>query len=1018
MATQAPNSYKDPFWSDLASSTEQKLGLPSGLLKSVLLYGERSNADQVSEANAKTPFQIIPATRKAVLDKYGVDAYLSPQNAAEAAGLLLKESLQRNKGDIKLAAAEYHGGTDPKNWGPRTKSYIERVSAGVGQEQQATLPGGGDSTFQRVMAARGGAGAAAGGPAMAPGSIQNIFNAYSSGQMTPEEAAEFEADVQSGAIMLPRGAALRGQQPAPSQGTKPSTQVAELPPAVVEAYNTGRMTRQEMMDLEADVKNGMVRAPAGMQLKGTEALGVLGGIREAITGTERETPTTQALPDWASMPELNTFSMASFKSALGTMMTNPQETVQVIQSNFPGVQVSQDEKGNFVLQSSIDGQMYAIKPGFQVSDIPRAAGALAAFTPAGRATTLPGMAAGAGATQAAIEATQAATGGRFDAGEVATTAALAPVLPAAVRGVQAVRAARAPVAPAAGPAAPAGAPMGTAMAPAAPAAPVRAAAAAPEVQPSAMQVTSPAAPVTAMTPQELATTARTAAEGGMGATRATSVLAGQAAPDPKVLEAARRLGIDEYLQPDHLTSNQAYRELAQAVKSIPGSQTRAAEIQGLEQVGQRADRLINEIGGTTDLSRLNQSVRTQLDQTVTNLSNQADDAYKALRTQIPSQTRGQADNVLNFVQKRADDLDGAENLSSLEKMVRSKLTPKPIKDDAGNVIGTRAPTYALIDDVRRDVGAAARQAGPFADADTGLAKQLYRLIDDDQFALAQTAGQGESYRLAKSLVQMRKGFEDDMTSLFGRQLDQSLVSKLESATMSLSKGDADKLAKILTAIPKDMRQAVTASSLNTAFGKATQNGTLNFNTYAKWYEGLLANKQAYAALMANLPQPARKQLSDLYRVSSNVSKATRERITTGRIQAVQQELQGADNMLSNIYGLAKRAAVGVPIEAATSLVGLPGAGIASGLTAALTKGKTNALKAADDLIASPEFQRLAVEAVSTNSNPSKATVKAVLMSQSFQKFADAVKLPREMSAREKFIVQSLQAQEQFEQENQ
>jgi hypothetical protein len=839
--------------------------------------------------------------------------------------------------------------------------------------------------------------------------------------MTPEEAADFEADVKSGVLMLPRGAALRGQQPAPAQGTAASTQVAELPPTVVEAYNTGRMTRQEMMDLEADVKNGMVRAPAGMQIKGTESLGILGGIREAFTGTERQTPTTQALPDYAGMPELNTFSMSSFKSALGTMMTNPQETVQVIQSNFPGVKVSQDEKGNFVLQSSIDGQMYAIKPGFQVSDIPRAAGALAAFTPAGRAATLPGMAVAAGGTQAAIEATQAATGGQFDTGEVATTAVLAPVLPAAVRGVQAVRAARAPVTPATGPAAPAGAPMGTAMAPAAPAAPaapVRAAAAAPEVQPSAMQVTPPAAPVAAMTPQELATTARTASEGGIGATRATSVLAGQAAPDPKVLEAARRLGIDEYLQPDHLTSNQAYRELAQAVKSIPGSQARASEIKGLEQVGQRADNLITEIGGTTDLSRLNQSVRTQLDQTVTNLSNQADDAYKALRTQIPSQTRGQADNVLNFVQKRADDLDGAENLSSLEKMVRSKLTPKPIKDDAGNVIGTRAPTYALIDDVRRDVGAAARQAGPFADADTGLAKQLYRLIDDDQFALAQTAGQGESYRLAKSLVQMRKGFEDDMTSLFGRQLDQSLVSKLESATMSLSKGDADKLAKILTAIPKDMRQAVTASSLNTAFGKATQNGTLNFNTYAKWYEGLLANKQAYAALMANLPQTARKQLSDLYRVSSNVSKATRERITTGRIQAVQQELQGADNMLSNIYGLAKRAAVGVPIEAATSLVGLPGAGIASGLTAALTKGKTNALKAADDLIASPEFQRLAVEAVSTNSNPSKATVKAVLMSQSFQKFADAVKLPREMSAREKFIVQSLQAQEQFEQENQ
>ena len=28
----APNSFRDPFWTDLAASTEQKLGLPGGLL--------------------------------------------------------------------------------------------------------------------------------------------------------------------------------------------------------------------------------------------------------------------------------------------------------------------------------------------------------------------------------------------------------------------------------------------------------------------------------------------------------------------------------------------------------------------------------------------------------------------------------------------------------------------------------------------------------------------------------------------------------------------------------------------------------------------------------------------------------------------------------------------------------------------------------------------------------------------------------------------------------------------------
>lgn len=127
----APNSFRDPFWIDLAASTEQKLGLPGGLLVAVLTKGERSNANQVSEAGARTPFQIIPATRKAAVDKYGIDPYISAQNAAEVAGLLLKDSLKRNGDDPAAAVAEYHGGTNRGNWGPRTKAYVGRVMEGA-----------------------------------------------------------------------------------------------------------------------------------------------------------------------------------------------------------------------------------------------------------------------------------------------------------------------------------------------------------------------------------------------------------------------------------------------------------------------------------------------------------------------------------------------------------------------------------------------------------------------------------------------------------------------------------------------------------------------------------------------------------------------------------------------------------------------------------------------------------------------------------------------------------------------
>lgn len=1009
----APRSYKDPQYATLDSSVEQKLGLPSGLLASIRLHGERSNADQVSEAGARTVYQITPTTRKLVLDKYGVDAYLSPENAAEAAGLLLKEGLERNKGDAALAAAEYHGGTDRKNWGPRTRAYVARVSKALGAEPAAPAPDAagpqaGQSTFQRVLARQ---------QAQMPSEpqIASIFQAYQSGQMTQEEAAEFEADVRSGALMLPRGAALKGEEAATPAGA-PQADANIIPDGVIEAYVDGRMTPQERAEFEQDVRAGTVQLPDGLTLDiPQEEPGLMdrvaaipGAIREAVTGEQRRTGETESLPDWATMPELNSFSLASAKTGLGTLLSNPEETVQVIQANFPGVQVRQDEMGNYLLRSSIDGNEYAIKPGFRASDVPRAAGAIAAFTPAGRATTIVGGATAAAGTQAAIEFSQAATGGEIDPAEIATAGAFGGAVPAisrairygAGRGRQLLQRVRgvAQAAPDSGPVPPTAPQTGPAVAPAP--APV------PQTAPAVTQNPSPTLQPAPMPTAELAATARKAAE---GSGRATQVLAQQAAPDDAVVAAARRLGIEDYLQPDHVTTNQAYRELAQAVKSIPGSEARAAEIRGLERVGQRADDLITEIGGTRDLSTLDAAVRGRMQQVQAELERRADDLYAQVKQGVPARTGAPARNVLSFIDGRAKDLGGPANLSQMEKQILSKLSPKPVRGEGGRVLARQQPTYALLDDVRKDLGAAARGAGPFKDADTGLAKKLYGLLSDDQAAVVERLGMADTYNAARQAVAVRKGLEDDMVSLFGRQLDRSVVGDLNNAMTSLSKGDAQKLVKLLQAIPQEMRQNVVASGLNTAFGKATQNGSLNFNTFARWYEGLLQNRQAHAALMANLPPRGRKQLSDLYRVASAVSKATRERITTGRIQAVTEELKGADTLMANLYGLAKRTAVAAPVEAATTAAGMPGTGLAAALGSALTKGKPNALKAADELISSPEFIALAKQA----GKPGEAAaVRRFAYSKAFTRFVRAIGQPRELSNRERWVLQALQAQNQ------
>jgi len=51
-----PNSYKDPYWSNLASLAEEKTGVPKGLLRSIMMGGEKSNHDEVYVGGARPPF--------------------------------------------------------------------------------------------------------------------------------------------------------------------------------------------------------------------------------------------------------------------------------------------------------------------------------------------------------------------------------------------------------------------------------------------------------------------------------------------------------------------------------------------------------------------------------------------------------------------------------------------------------------------------------------------------------------------------------------------------------------------------------------------------------------------------------------------------------------------------------------------------------------------------------------------------------------------------------------------------
>jgi len=280
---EIPNSFRDPFWRDLTAATEERVGIPRGLLRAIVEFGEKSDNNQVSPANARTVFQIIPSTRDSFLRKYNVDAYLGPEQAAEVAALHLKESLERNNNSISAAIGEYHGGPNRRAWGPVTNAYIARTLGGFRRLTNSAADA--ETPAQRVRYENVLAAFEEANPTDAP--VMRAFDAYRAGRMTPEDAATFEQEVRAGNIMLPRGAGLLGENIGPTETRPPleggATSV-QAPQGVLDAYSQNRMTQADRITFEGLVKSGQMMVPQDFQIGQTPAIG---RSRAAMSPTER-----------------------------------------------------------------------------------------------------------------------------------------------------------------------------------------------------------------------------------------------------------------------------------------------------------------------------------------------------------------------------------------------------------------------------------------------------------------------------------------------------------------------------------------------------------------------------------------------------------------------------------------------------------------------------------------------------------------------------------------------------------
>jgi hypothetical protein len=758
------------------------------------------------------------------------------------------------------------------------------------------------------------------------------------------------------------------------------------------------LTPETIAKLQEDTKRQLQFVPYLAPMEDvTKDMGFFEGVAETITGSERSTPEIEAAPDWTTMPELNELSLASAGTALGTMFTSPEESVKIIQANYPGVEVRQDAKGNYILRSQ-NGKEYGIKPGFRFSDVPRAAGGIFAFTPAGAARTVAGAAGGAALTQAGIEATQAAAGGTFDPSEIALAGAggaggqlLAEAIPLVVSGVRNLRRGPAGALPEAIPVPSApevptgmGMPSPAAIVPEAPIMPTQAASmAAPVAGVAEEVVTQAAAPSRFIPTEELDNLISTATKKGAQGKAAQQKIIELAEINPEAKAAAESLGFE--LPIDVYADNPQIRAALGLERSQFGTPAQGEwdvtlrnAIDNADNISQQFDALFIE--GVPATGAVSQKIKTGLEQSKNALKSQASALYKKVDEGVSANVPVNLDNLFTTLQDVVAEV-GEGGLNQQEKKLLDLFQTG--EAGAGDI------TYGrLIREKNLIRRAKEGKESPYGSLDEASLTRLEGALAKDQLDnVERIAGEEtrRNLRAANLLYAKQSALGKRMVSAFGRDLEGDLNSLLLGAISESKTGGARKFNKLMKTVPEEYRKEALATAIASATRSKASQG-FGFAEFRDFYPALRANPEVFGQIAKEMGPDWVKAMNSLLTVSKRMTEARSvSGLGTGATtQATLRKSLAAQGKLQNFLNssMVKR---GVGFVAGST----PGVNMfVPDIIDWMSKLGKNKLDAAQQLFKDPAFLD-ALEQSASQGAPSKAAVNKLSMNQRFRSYAKA-----------------------------
>ncbi len=400
--------------------------------------------------------------------------------------------------------------------------------------------------------------------------------------------------------------------------------------------------------------------------------------------------------------------------------------------------------------------------------------------------------------------------------------------------------------------------------------------------------------------------------------------------DIDVLRAAERMGIE--LQADQYSKSPRFIEIAQALKSsTPQSTLRAEELEVIGKLRKEADDILRQ-AGDVDVAGVSDTLLSKWGRSTKALSKKAGELYDKV-----SQTKG-----LRLA--RVKPLSTSEFLKAREQEgplmgLHLKVKNMLFKD------GDKPPTYAYLDRVRKHIGQGYKGRGPFADSSTHELDEVYAVLSEDQMRAARVFGVDKELMLANKLVQAKKGVQDRMVSVFGKELNKDLGSKLEPAVAGLIRGRMGNFRSLMNKIPVGQRKQVAGTGLQ--YYLLGNKGHLT-PAFVERYEKLAKNKTAKAELYKYLPDHVISRVEDLYSVAKGVFRSAERANTSKTARDMIYAMNTKEGFLQRLQGMA--------ISTGMSASGVKGGGAVNALFA---QNSNSFSQRAEQLLGSPKFLTMA-----------------------------------------------------------